>query len=144
MVHLFLCTHSIPFHDTPPSDEDQVALLAAYEIYAKTHLTWSHTGPDWLPDQPCEITRLQDEIRKLKLQHTPPSEAELVAGPTLELIDRWRNLPAPPPWLLGALNVYHTWLSTTPSPTPNDSLLELWPCLVAAYFKPHNPRSQST
>ena len=126
------------FPDTAhcPSMDDQLQLLTAYELYSTTTLHFTSAGPEWISDTPSEVAQLQAKIRALELRNTPPTEAELLQGPTLELIDRLSNTSGLPDWLSGALKVYSSWLSSRPTPPPNDPLLELWPCLLQAYFRP--------
>ena len=56
----------------PPSLDDQLAMLSAYELYANVLLSWSPQGIEWLPQAPSEVALLQEQLRLLKLQHSPP------------------------------------------------------------------------
>lgn len=116
-----------------PSLEEGFNLLAAFEVFSETELVFDNAIFSWRPDVSDEISHLKERIRQLELSRTPPSRSDLMTGPSVDNIARFRLLPTPPTWLLSALDVFERWSSGDPgvgSPYLND----LWPCLVDSYF----------
>ena len=117
----------------PGSDEDCVALVAAYEVYADATLAWDMSGASWIPKERDEVAHLRERLRVLELRAVPPTMEELAHGPSGELAERFLHLPGLLPWVHRAMTAFLTILrETTPPHSPAQA--DMWRAFVDGYF----------
>ena len=81
-----------------------------------------------------EVAALRERLRTLEMRASPPTQAELLAGPSLETVARFLSVLPLAPWLGRALGVYKDWVTEAGDRLPEQATL-LWTCLVQAHFR---------
>ena len=79
-------------------DIDSIQIVAGFEIYSDSSLSWSPHGPAWAAE-PDEVTLLREQVQALQLRLSPPTVEELQGTISRDNVQRFRSVRDLPGWV---------------------------------------------